>query len=141
MANKELYTVTKVYAAYPIERLIGTVVHPGIAIDVFGAESIHFVGHVDQLTGGTYSVRIQDSDTLDFTVPHEVDAEHTLGSPMLFTSAAPYAVEHMAYLGNRRYVRIVITATEVTEPSSIDIIAELGKKHHNPTEGSNLPTG
>lgn len=139
MAKIDTYHTTKNEPAFAITAFIGTQEAFGAAIDTYQTESVQFIGHIDQLSSGTYTVTLQEDDDSGFSNPVDVDSDFVLGSPMIFTSASPSGSDHIGYVGHKRYVRVKVNAASVGAGASIGLTALLGYAHHNPVEGAESP--
>lgn len=85
----------------------------GTAVDLLGFNSAAVVVNTGAITAaGLYAVSVQESDTTtdgDFAA---VDASQLVGSlPAALEAASAYKV---GYIGNKRYIRAVITKTSGT---------------------------
>lgn len=141
MASKDTYHVTQVFNAFTILNMTGTQEAFGSAIDTYQMESLQFIGLVDELTAGTYSITLQEDDDSGFSAPQNVGDNFVFNSPMVFTNVDPYGTDHMAYVGHKRYVRVRVNSDSVNVEASICVSAIVGKAWHNPTEGDVEPTG
>lgn len=112
----------------------GTVT-PSNGVDTQGFESILFVIVSGTVTDGTWTPKLQASDSIssDFVDVTEVGTPHwLLGTPVPFTNADNNKVWRLGYVGNKRYVRCVVTET-VAGTAEFGVIAELGHPHSAPT--------
>lgn len=141
MAKTDTYHTTNSVKTFAILEMNGTQELFGSAVDTLRTESVQLIGHVDQLSSGTYTVEFQESDDSAFTVPIDVDTNFVFGSPMTFTSADANGTAHVGYVGNKRYIRAKVNAVGVVAGASIGVTVLLGYAHHNPIEGSDSPTG
>ena len=139
MSKTDTYHSTKVFDAFTILDMTGTQEAFGKTIDTIGAESVQFAAQCDQLTAGTYTLTIQESDNAsDWS---DVPSDFVLNSPLVFTSAIPTDANHSAYVGKKQYVRQKVNADSVAITASIASTCILGIHWHEPVEGENSPTG
>ena len=73
MAKTDTYHTTNSVKTFAILEMNGTQELFGSAVDTLRTESVQLIGHVDQLSSGTYTVEFQESDDSAFTVPIDVD--------------------------------------------------------------------
>lgn len=139
MAKIDTYHTTNSEPAFAITVLTGTQEVFGGVIDTYKTESVQFIGHVDQLSSGTYTVEIQEDDDSGFSSPADVASDFVLGSPMVFTSSDPDGSGHIGYVGHKRYVRVKINAAAAAGGASIGITALVSFAYHNPIEGAESP--
>lgn len=111
----------------------------GIAIDT-GVYSnnfrdILFIVHSGTLTDGSYAVTVEESDTSGsgYTA---VDTWRVLGSLPTFAATDDNVWNSFGVRPNKRYVRIVVTATSATTGGVLAATAVLGNGGNNPAARS-----
>jgi hypothetical protein len=87
--------------------------------------SVMFVVHAGAIEDGSYSVGLQHSDD-EFTGWASVDQDHIQGALGYdLTEADERSVRRIGYLGEKRFVHITLTASDVTNGGDFGAIALL----------------
>lgn len=96
----------------------------GVVIDTLNYRGHEFVIKSGTLTDGTYTPSIEEGDASDLSDASAVAAGDLLGTIAGATFAATddNAVKKIGYRGNKRYIRIKITASGVTSGGSIGAV-------------------
>ncbi len=140
MAKVDTYYSSKSLPAFAVTEMTGTQSNLfGAIIDTYKTESVTLIGHIDQLSSGTISVTLLESDDPAFTVSNAVPAEYWLGGDMLFTSSDPDGVLHKGYVGKKRYIRTVSSFSSAAAGSRLGVTALLSYPYSAPLQGNNPP--
>lgn len=111
----------------------------GIAIDtaVFSNNfrDILFIVHSGTLTDGSYAITVEESDSSGSGYA-AVDTWRVLGSLPTFASTDDNVWNSFGVRPNKRYVRIVVTATSATTGGVLAATAVLGTGGNNPVARS-----
>lgn len=135
---KDLHNNVKVVQALNSALTTATTDTAGAAVDRQGYESVEFIAQTGVVTTTTVSIamRVQESDTStasDFT---DVAAADLIGTTADFSFTAGATsiandVRKIGYRGNKRYVRVVRTAS-ATATGIVGAVAVLSKAHIAP---------
>lgn len=118
MATRDLYhNLAHVQALAPAAK---TATANGLDIDLSGFESVEFALNVGTVTDGTHTPKLQEADDNGSGAPgtySDVAAANLLGSFTALTTGAGNggsAIQHVGYIGSKRWVRIVMTVSGAT---------------------------
>lgn len=104
----------------------------GAIIDTAGFEALEFGFQMGTITDGAYAISLFESDASDMAGETAVSAEETLGNAD-FALADDDTAKRIGYIGKKRYVRVKIVATAVTD--GVDAVSGLAIPafaHHEP---------
>lgn len=103
----------------------------GASMDVRGYDAAMVIFQsIDAVTDGSYALTIQESDDdITFT---DVDSSEQIGTLTAFTSSAE-GMQQAGYVGNKRYIRAVITSTSTTCGGTFAASIIAGYPHNAPT--------
>lgn len=114
MASRELYNhVLEATSLTPAARSANTAVN-GTGVDLLGFESALILVTAGVITDGTHTIKLQESaDNSTFT---DVAAGDQLGTPPgpLTSGVGGSASACWAYVGSKRYIRVVATTAGAT---------------------------
>jgi hypothetical protein len=103
----------------------------GTGVDLHGHEAAEVLIVAGVITDGSHAVTIEESD--DDSTYTAVAAADRIGTlPTLTSSSGGSAVHKLAYLGGKRYLRVVITASGTTSGGVIGAIVVRGRRHVMP---------
>lgn len=113
---------------------VTTGVTNGNIIDTAAYEALEFVVQSGVITDGSFVLSLEDGEDSGLSDAAAVDAELTLGSvEATFADTDDQAVKRLGYIGKKRYVRLVVTATAATTGGIFSSAALLASPHHAPT--------
>jgi hypothetical protein len=116
-----MYDDTAVRITLPVAARIANGAINGSAVDLAGQSnffrSAMLIAVAGPITDGTHTVTLQDSD--DGTTFANVGAQYLQGSLTPFATAGANTVQRLAYLGERRYLRAVVTSATVTTGGTV----------------------
>lgn len=109
----------------PAARVNGTA--NGTGVDLKGFNSCMAVFHAGAVTDGVHTPKVQESD--DDSTYTDVAAADLLGTLAAFTANT---VQRIGYIGNKRYIRPVITTTGATTGALSNATVVRGNPHVAP---------
>lgn len=103
----------------------------GTGVDLLGYEAAEILIVAGIITDGSHAITIEESaNNSDFTA---VAAADRIGSlPTLTSSSGGSAVHRFAYVGGKRYIRVVATASGTTSGGIIGALVLRGRAHEMP---------
>ena len=101
----------------------------GASVDIAGFHALLFLVQSGTITDGAYDLKLQESD--DASAWSDVSSDEQLGSPD-YALADDNVVKRIGYIGKKRYVRLVITASSVTSGGVFSAIALKAQPLHAP---------
>ena len=128
MAKRELYSTTAPVVALNTSAISSDTTTNGVIIDTAGYESILFVIQSGTLADGTYTPLIQegnDSGLSDAASVAEGDLTNTEAS-VAFAATDDNAVKSIAYVGDKRYVRLNIVSASTSSGGTLGAVAVKG---------------
>lgn len=106
------YNATDAVAAvsHVLPLLRTTTVTPSNGVDLQGYEGAMVVIHAGTVTDGTYTAEVQESDSVsaDFVAVADADLD---GTEPAITTSNDDGVHVIGYKGNKRYIRVKLTAS------------------------------
>lgn len=129
----ELHHNIKVATALDHTAISSNTTTNGDVVDTVGFEKLEVLFHAGTLTDGDYAIKLQHGDVADGSDMADVSVEEVLGGQSKsFASADDNTVKRLGYIGKKRYVRGVVTSTNVTTGGTVGAISVLGMPHHAP---------
>ena len=128
MAKRELYSTTAPVVALNTSAISSDTTTNGVIIDTAGYESILFVIQSGTLADGTYTPLIQegnDSGLSDAASVADGDLTNTEAS-VAFAATDDNAVKSIAYVGDKRYVRLNIVSASTSSGGTLGAVAVKG---------------
>lgn len=118
------------------QTLSGVTPNASAAFDVRGFSTATFdletITVTDAGTASGFTMKLQHSDTLVGTDFADVAADEKLGDDVTLTAeTAAATIGSIGYVGNKRYVRAVITGTTGTD-AVVFVKGNMGKPHRAP---------
>ena len=111
--------------------------HNGTIVDILGYQSLEFVLAMGSLAdvNATFTVRVQHGDTADLSDAVNVPDSFLIGTEAeaSFDFSNDNELRKIGYIGDKRYVRLVLTSAGNTGDAFISVIAILGDPRHAPT--------
>lgn len=107
MAQRDLKS--KISIVHAVKPAVIKTTATGAAVDLYGYESCTFAFIVGTVTDGTHTPKIQHSDTTTSGDFADVPADEQLGTLAAFETDV---IQKCGYIGNKRYVRAVVTITD-----------------------------
>ena len=134
MTKEFLSKVMPVVALAPLARSASAT---GVGVDTLGAESLNFHINVGSIADNdvNFAVELHESD--DNVSYEKSDARYHLGSKS-FDETAEDSVVSCAYIGNKKWVRIVLTTADNTGTFNIGVVGVKGDLHSAPDNAVNL---
>jgi len=84
----------------------------------------------DAITDGAFALKLQESD--DDSTYTDVDSSEQIGTLANFSSSAE-GIQQVGYVGNKRYLRPVITTTSTSSGGIVSAHVTRGLPHRAPT--------
>ena len=142
MAKFDTYHGNKPLVAFKTYTFTGDEAKVGEIIDSLGYESLYYVLVSGTLTTGTYTPSIAHSDDSGMAGATAVPTEYLLGSyaDASFADTDDDAVKNIGTVAKKRYQQMTITGAS-TAAGTITVAVILSNALHQPTQGSNSPTG
>ena len=128
MAKRELYSTTAPVVALNTSAISSDTTTNGVIIDTAGYESILFVIQSGTLADGTYTPLIQegnDSGLSDAASVADGDLTNTEAS-VAFAATDDNAVKSIAYVGDKRYVRLNIVSASTSSGGTLSAVGVKG---------------
>ncbi len=110
----------------------GTTVDKSVFNNMF--KVVSFVVQAGTLVDGTTTITMEDSDNGSSWAT--ADSSYVQGTLPVIASTADNAIYEFAYLGPKRYVRIVATQASATSGGTMGAIALLGQARRTPVARS-----
>ena len=128
MAKRELKSTTTQVVALNTTAISSDTTTNGVILDTAGYESILFVIQSGTLADGTYTPLIQegdDSGLSDAASVADADLTNTEAS-VAFAATDDNAVKSIAYVGDKRYVRLNIVSASTSSGGTLSAVAVKG---------------
>lgn len=128
MAKRELKSTTSPVVALNTTAISSDTTTNGVILDTAGFESILFVIQSGTLADGTYTPLIQegdDSGLSDAASVADADLTNTEAS-VAFAATDDNAVKSIAYVGDKRYVRLNIVSASTSSGGTLSAVAVKG---------------
>ena len=128
MAKRELKSTTTQVVALNTTAISSDTTTNGVILDTTGYESILFVIQSGTLADGTYTPLIQegdDSGLSDAASVADADLTNTEAS-VAFAATDDNAVKSIAYVGDKRYVRLNIVSASTSSGGTLSAVAVKG---------------
>ena len=128
MAKRELKSTTSPVVALNTTAISSDTTTNGVILDTAGYESILFVIQSGTLADGTYTPLIQegdDSGLSDAASVADADLTNTEAS-VAFAATDDNAVKSIAYVGDKRYVRLNIVSASTSSGGTLSAVAVKG---------------
>ena len=128
MAKRELKSTTSPVVALNTTAISSDTTTNGVIIDTAGYESILFVIQSGTITDGTYTPLIQEGDDSGLSdAASVVDADLTnTEASVAFAATDDNAVKSIAYVGDKRYVRLNIVSASTSSGGTLSAVAVKG---------------
>lgn len=94
----------------------------GTGIDLQGYDGALVIINADTITDGTHTPKVQESD--DNSIYTDVASTDLIGTALVAITAA--SVQKIAYVGTKRYIRVVITAAGTTTGGKYNAVVVRG---------------
>jgi hypothetical protein len=109
----------------------------GATVDTQLFEGLEFFVFATARTDGTFTPSLQDSDDgVNWTA---VDPKWVLGTSAAQAITAAHVPSWLGYVGKHRYVRLVITSTNVTSGATLTAVCGQYWPHFAPTDSTFVP--
>ena len=128
MAKRELKSTTSPVVALNTTAISSDTTTNGVIIDTAGYESILFVIQSGTITDGTYTSLIQegdDSGLSDAASVADADLTNTEAS-IAFAATDDNTSKSIAYVGDKRYVRLNIVSASTSSGGTLSAVAIKG---------------
>ena len=128
MAKRELKSTTSPVVALNTTAISSDTTTNGEILDTAGFESILFVIQSGTITDGTYTPLIQEGDNSglsDAAAVADADLTNTEAS-VAFAATDDNAVKSIAYVGDKRYVRLNIVSASTSSGGTLSAVAVKG---------------
>ena len=128
MAKRELKTTTSPVVALNTTAISSDTTTNGVIIDTAGYESILFIIQSGTITDGTYTSLIQegdDSGLSDAASVADADLTNTEAS-IAFAATDDNTSKSIAYVGDKRYVRLNIVSASTSSGGTLSAVAIKG---------------
>ncbi len=128
MAKRELKSTTSPVVALNTTAISADTTTNGVIIDTAGFESILFVIQSGTLADGTYTPLIQegdDSGLSDAASVSDADLTNTEAS-VAFAATDDNTSKSIAYVGDKRYVRLNIVSASTSSGGTLSAVAVKG---------------
>lgn len=125
------YSTMRTYISVPFAAYATNVVTTGGAVDLLWWRSAVVQVLTGTITDGTYTVEVQHSDASGsgFTA---VDTSELQGPEPAIVAANDNAVFEIGYLGSKRYLKVVVTATGTTSGGVLGACVLVGSPRRAP---------
>ncbi|MBC3889508.1 hypothetical protein GH810_14435 [Acetobacterium paludosum] len=133
---KDMYNNIKQQNAFNSQAITTNTTVNGEIIDTAGFNSLTFIVKAGTITDGDYAVSLMEGDNAALTDAALVADADLLGleAGASFTADTDdNKTTRIGYRGNKRYVRLSITTTNVTTGGAISAVAILGNPQFAPT--------
>lgn len=127
--RKDLHNNIRQVNAFNVQSIASDGDVNGNIIDTQGYGSIEWLIQSSAITDGTYTPKIQEGDQSDLSDAVDLDADNYLGAiaDATFGATDDDAVKKLgAKVGNKRYMRLVLTAASTTTGGTLGAQAVLG---------------
>lgn len=105
----------------------------GNVIDTLGFESIEFIATIGVTNAGTYTLRLEDSDTGAFAGEEaEIDTELVLGVQPVLLDTTDTAVR-LGTITKKQFVRLTLVSAGSSGANFLGAVAILSNPHTSPT--------
>tara|TARA_Y100001970_G_scaffold266398_1_gene355045 strand:+ start:7182 stop:7583 length:402 start_codon:yes stop_codon:yes gene_type:complete len=128
MAKRELKSTTSPVVALNTTAISSDTTTNGVIIDTAGYESILFIIQSGTITDGTYTSLIQegdDSGLSDAASVADADLTNTEAS-IAFAATDDNTSKSIAYVGDKRYVRLNIVSASTSSGGTLSAVAIKG---------------
>ena len=128
----DLHHTSKAEIGLANQAITGNSVVTGAIIDTASFTALEFLLQAGTITDGAYAVKLVHGDDSGLSDVADVSAEETLGSAD-FALTDDDSAKRIGYIGKKRYVRVVITATGVTTGvDAFSVMVLLANAMHQP---------
>lgn len=131
-SNKDMASEIKVSNALDVTAVSGSGATNGAIIDTKGYKNTTFVIRTGTVTDGTYTPSFTEGDASNLAGGGAVAAADLIGTVADATATTSNSVKKIGYKGNKRYVRLTITASGVTTGGGIGAIVIQGGAQTGP---------
>jgi len=111
----DLHTIVKEVEPLPLATIVTNTTTYGTAIDTAGYEAFEFVLSVNTWVDGAYALSLEDSD-VSGSGYEAVDSELAF---IKDASVSAVGLTRLGYVGHKRYVRLKIVSTGVTDGANL----------------------
>ncbi|WP_193183258.1 hypothetical protein [Nisaea sediminum] len=134
MSSRDLYNNVKALGAISPQEIGSNGAVNGAIIDTAGFESLLFSIASGAVTDGAFTPSMTEGDESDLSDGTAVAAGDMLGTVAgaTFADTDDNAVKKVGYRGNKRYVRLTLTAAGVTNGGFFAATAHLGHPRNAP---------
>jgi len=130
MRTKELFHFTNPLEALAIQDVTAGSV--GVIIDTRDSLTTLFQILSATLTTGTWATTIDEGNIANLSDASSVDSSDLVGDLPAFLASEDNTAKHFSYIGDKRYVRITLTATGPSGTNNFGAIALNTKKTNAP---------
>ncbi len=131
-ASYDIDSTSEVEAALTSTEIVSNTTTNGEIIDGALREGLEFIVQAGEITDGVYAISLEHGDDPALADAAAVPAADIVGSIADFVLTDDDAVRKFGYIGNKRYVRLVVTSTGVTSGGWLAAVAFSTPLRHNP---------